>query len=163
MNEGGLLSPGNSPGVFTVDSYLQTSCHLLLEIGGAGAGQYDILKVLGTADFQGGDITLKDLGGAALKSGTKLDLITAGTLMAYAGLDDAISYEGFGDTSRLKLTFGPHSLSLAVTPVPPAFLLSAPGLGGIWLLRRHGRGGHDPRFAERDVAVPTEQWRAALA
>jgi uncharacterized repeat protein (TIGR01451 family) len=55
VSNGGIVSPGSSPGVITITgSYTQTSSGTLsIEIGGPSAGQFDQLNVLGIANLDG--------------------------------------------------------------------------------------------------------------
>ena len=56
LNDGGVLSPGNSPGTFQIaGNYRQkASGTLLMELAGnVGGGQYDILRVGGVAELAG--------------------------------------------------------------------------------------------------------------
>ena len=56
LNDGGVLSPGNSPGNFQVtgDYRQRASGTLLMELAGnVGGTQYDILRVDGVAELAG--------------------------------------------------------------------------------------------------------------
>jgi len=51
----GTVSPGDAPGILTVNSYTQPmgSGRLLIDIEGTGAGQFSVLNVLGNANVNG--------------------------------------------------------------------------------------------------------------
>ena len=51
-NRGGTVSPGDTPGTLTVNSYTQMSgSTLLIDIAGSNAGQFSVLDVLGNANL----------------------------------------------------------------------------------------------------------------
>lgn len=54
VNNNGKVSPGDSPGTLTVDSFTQTSNgRLLIDIAGSNADQSSVLNVLGAANLNG--------------------------------------------------------------------------------------------------------------
>ncbi len=83
-NQGGTLAPGTSPGTTDVTgSYDQQSGTLEIEIGGTGAGDFDVLDVTGSATLAGMlDVQLIDLGGGTYSplAGDSFEILTSGTL-----------------------------------------------------------------------------------
>ena len=76
---GGLLSPGHSPGTFHIGgSYTQQSGGTLqIEVAGVQPGQFDVLAVGGHASLDG-TLRIVRVGGATLKAGDRLAIVTAG-------------------------------------------------------------------------------------
>jgi len=94
FNVGGIVSPGTSPGTLLVQGdYLQTAGLLALEIAGRNAGQFDQLKVTGSASLQGGTVSFV-FDGFTPQSGDQFLLIDAaggvsvggGVALSVAGL-----------------------------------------------------------------------------
>ncbi|MET0559693.1 MAG: hypothetical protein ABW065_13660 [Solirubrobacterales bacterium] len=80
-NASGVVAPGASPGILTVNgSYTQgTTGSLEVEVEGTGAGQFDKLAVGGNATLGGTLALLPSAGFASAASiGTKVDLLTYG-------------------------------------------------------------------------------------
>jgi hypothetical protein len=150
---GGRLSPGNSPGILTINgNYTQTSFGAYVaELAGLTAGTgYDQLDVNGTADLDGKlDVNL--LNGFTVALGDnfilmKYDSETGTFSMVHLpklsnGLMWDLSYDpGFLD---LSVTSG-----VATTPEPSAYLLwgTVGLLGiGIWVRREFGRESRSSR------------------
>lgn len=85
VQNGGQIAPGNSPGTLTVTGDLAVDASTLtIELGGTGAGEFDVLDVSGALDFTGGSTVAVqffaplDLG--TIADGDTFDIITAGTL-----------------------------------------------------------------------------------
>ena len=74
----GVFSPGNSAGTFHIGgNFLQTGAGTtVIEIGGAGAGEHDLVTVGGQALLDG-TLRLVKLGNARLKVGDKVTFLTA--------------------------------------------------------------------------------------
>lgn len=81
VESGGVLAPGASPGLLTVDSVVfDSNSTLSIEIGGETRGsEYDALDVSGLATLGGAlDVALIDLGGAYTpEPGDSFELLTA--------------------------------------------------------------------------------------
>ena len=75
---GGVVSPGHSPGTLTVTgNYTQTPAGtLLIEVAGKGAGQHDLLAVGGAANLNG-TVRILNVGSVRLKRGDKVTFLTA--------------------------------------------------------------------------------------
>jgi hypothetical protein len=56
IGSGAILSPGSSPGTLTMTGNFSSNGILDFELGGLGAGQYDVLDIFGNATFTGGNI-----------------------------------------------------------------------------------------------------------
>lgn len=111
-NNGGTISPGNSPGVTHVMGDLtQTSGSILLEIAGNTAALYDQLQVDGTLTAGGSlDIVLLDYNPVA---GDSFDLLDFGSLtgsfdVMLPGLDAGLAWDvsAFGTTGTLSVIAG---------------------------------------------------------
>jgi T5SS/PEP-CTERM-associated repeat protein len=79
VQNGGLVSPGNSPGVLTITgNYTQsTAGKLLIELAGTAPGaQYDQLLITGSAALDGA-LQVSLLSGFAPSSGSSFDILTA--------------------------------------------------------------------------------------
>ena len=74
----GVFSPGNSAGTFHIGgNFFQTGAGTtVIEIGGAGAGEHDLITVGGRAALDG-TLRLVKLGNARLKVGDKITFLTA--------------------------------------------------------------------------------------
>ena len=138
LAEGGLLSPGNSPGTITVTgNYTQTSLgKLLIQLGGTGTGQFDVLAVGGTATL-GGTLDVELYNGFTPQLGDTFAFLTASSISSdfttFTGLD-------IGNGLQLEEVFSPdHStLSLEAVSVPePGTLLLLLGL--FWSAAIHRR------------------------
>jgi T5SS/PEP-CTERM-associated repeat protein len=141
--ENGIVSPGNSPGLLTIDGdYTMDSLAILeIELGGLLRGdEYDALVVTGDVTLAGTlDVTL--YGSYDPSDGDSFDILDWGTL---TGTFDTINLPGLApslswDTSTLY-TSGVLSVSASVQPVPvpgTAFLtLLGLATAGGWM-RRH--------------------------
>jgi len=126
---GGLIAPGNSPGLLTIDGdYTQESTGtLLMELAGLNLGSgYDSLNITGTANLAGIlDIQLLD--GFTLTAGDSFDLLTAALIQ---GNFDSINLPTLNGLHLNLLQDATH-LSLQVTsavPIPAAVWLFGSGL-----------------------------------
>ena len=75
----GVLSPGHSPGTFHIGGNYtqQRGGTLQIEVAGTQPGKYDVLAVGGHASLDG-TLRIVKVGGAKLKVGDKLAIVTAG-------------------------------------------------------------------------------------
>ncbi|MGB8353929.1 MAG: autotransporter domain-containing protein, partial [Chthoniobacteraceae bacterium] len=93
---GGLVAPGDAPGTLTIaGNYSQiTAGTLVIQVGGLGAGQHDLLAVGGSAALSG-TLQLVRLNNFQPKSGTSLTILTAagGVTGQFSSVDtDTIMY-----------------------------------------------------------------------
>ncbi len=77
INDGGFIAPGFSPGILTVDNFVQTAGTLAIEIGGLLPGEFDVLNVLGNATFSGGSILFSSIDGFLPSAGDLIPFLTA--------------------------------------------------------------------------------------
>ena len=85
VTNSGVVSPGDSPGSLTVNSYTQThSGTLLIDIAGGSSGQFSVLDVLGNANLNG----ILD---PMLLNGFIPEIGESFTFMEYASLTGAFS------------------------------------------------------------------------
>ncbi len=144
---GGTIAPGNSPGMLTIDGnyYQEVGSQLLIEIAGNGAGQFDVLNVLGTASFDSGaSISLVFTEGFAPTANEVFDFLLAGDFdtdmslvdISIAGLESGFQYDvDFSDAGTFTLTALTDGIS--VVPVPAAVWLFGSALGMLgWMRRR---------------------------
>lgn len=136
----GTVSPGNSPGILTVDGDYTQSPEGLLEIEIAGLTDYDVLDVSGSA-FLGGSLAVDFLGGFVPETGDIFDILWAdsieGAFSVSAGFENlfSIAYDAFDNQSnrycvRLEYIFDNGSNQSAV-PEPATMILFGIGLIGI--------------------------------
>lgn len=128
IGPGGILGPGNSPGILTIDSGLVLSGELEIEIAGTKnlvgqAPQYDVLHVTGSVTFTPGS-TVKFVFYPIYSptSGDEWEFLTAGSLVdldyltfSTAGLADTFDYQVYAEGSDLHLRIFSHSLGLGPT------------------------------------------------
>ena len=146
---GAFVTPGNSPGILTVNGNYTQAGTYSAEITGttAGVGGYDQIVVTGTVDITGGSlVALFSSGSYAL--GDKLFILTndgsdaitgsysgfaqGATVATYGGFDWAISY--LADATGNTFTGG-NDIALMAVPEPSASLLIG-SFGALALLRR---------------------------
>lgn len=143
VQNAGTLVPGNSPGTLTTLDYTQTADgKLQIELLGEGAGEFDILNVLGTADL-GGTLEVFLLPGLDITAGTTFDILTAqsvtGTfdtvlLPTDIGGEDLLSLEQVGNTYRLT------ALQDINVPIPEPGTAALLGLALLGVSRRRRTG-----------------------
>ncbi|MEX0610829.1 MAG: hypothetical protein WD738_05440 [Pirellulales bacterium] len=80
FNEGGVVNPGFSAGVLTIDGdFTQQSGILNIELGGASAGEFDVLTVAGTAKL-GDTLAITLIDSFAPAAGDAFDILDWGSL-----------------------------------------------------------------------------------
>ena len=147
VNSGGFVTPGNSPGILTVNGDYSQAGEFTAEIAGTTAGSgYDQIAVNGTVDITGGSLvaifsgsyTANDLLFILLNDST--DAIT-GTYTGFAQGDTVVSYGGFdwqisytADSTGSTFTGG-NDIALMAVPEPNVAALIG-GFGILALLRR---------------------------
>jgi len=108
----GTVSPGNSPGTLTVaGNYVQSSAGTLtIEVGGAGAGQHDLLAVGGHAALAG-TLQLVRLDNFNLQRGEVIPFLTAtgGVSGVFSTVSNPFATGTFLNTA---VVYGPTSVSL---------------------------------------------------
>lgn len=146
---GAFVTPGNSPGIFTVNGNYTQAGTYNSEITGtvAGAGGYDQIIVTGNVDITGGSFaalfssgsyTLGDKlfiltnDGSDAITGSYSGFVQGATVATYGGYDWAISY--LADATGNTFTGG-NDIALMAVPEPSASLLIG-SFGALVLLRR---------------------------
>lgn len=144
VNNGGTLAPGASPGTTLVNgNYTQIAAGILsIELGGIGAGQFDVLDVTGTATL-GGELEVLFWNGFVASAGDSFDIVTTTTLLGGfdsfdlaalgGGLVWNVDYLYDIDVSGTDVV----RLSVQAVPEPEAYAMMLAGLGLVsWAARR---------------------------
>jgi hypothetical protein len=118
FNSGGVIAPGLSPGVLTIDgNFTMDAGRLLLEIAGLGTGEFDRLIVSGLIDITGGEIFFDFLGGFTPTAGSVIPFLTAAGGVTI-GDDVIFGFGGLPTGYDLELDRTSGSFVTRVTPVP---------------------------------------------
>jgi autotransporter-associated beta strand protein len=130
----GRISPGDAPGILTIDgNYTQASNgRLLIDIAGANNGQFSVLDVLGSADLDG-FLHPMLLNGFTPTIGESFVFLDYASLTgAFSGINNQVFNNG---TERWVVTYGPSEAVLTATKNVPdqgsTFLLLTLGLLGL--------------------------------
>ncbi len=139
INDGGLVSPGFSPGALHITgNYLQGPAGVLeLEIGGEMAGLYDQLIVSGNLSLAG-TINMTLIDGFVPAAGDRFDLfhVTGDFDLNAAHFLWTNAPQGFD--YRGDFNDGVYSLSITAVPEPSTYVLAILGAGAVvcTILRR---------------------------
>lgn len=147
VNNGGILAPGASPGTTVVQGdYTQGAAGVLnIELGGTGAGLFDVLQVTGTATL-GGELEVLFWNGFSAAAGDSFDVVSATNLL---GGFDTLSLATLGAGLVWDVDYlydqdlaGTDYVRLSVQAVPEAetwaMMLAGLGLVG-WVARRRAK------------------------
>jgi hypothetical protein len=116
VNNGGTISPGDSPGTTRVVGNLSlNSGTLAIEVTGAGAGQFDRVIVAGTL-AAGGVLDVTFLGGYAPTAGATFDILDFASASGAFTLDLPALDDGLIWDSSNLLSTGVLSVVAALTP-----------------------------------------------
>jgi len=140
ITSAGTISPGNSPGILTIDgNYVQAPTGILtIELGGLTPGsEHDQLIITGDASL-GGTLNVQLLDGFQLGEGMQFNIISVGgsLLQTFAGLDqDGLVGTFDGIDLFIRYSTGDSAgVMLYTVPEPTAALVVA--MSSIMLLRR---------------------------
>lgn len=146
-NIGGLIAPGFSPGLLTVEGDLTVTDGGIIEIEMAGLsiGEFDQLSVGGVADLTGANILFSFIESFLPRSGDIIDFILADSLtgldmatFSFTGLQPSFQFDVYQAGSGLRFMAQSDGVSV---PEPKSFALLLAGLGLIALrLVRISRG-----------------------
>jgi len=147
INSGGFVTPGNSPGILTVNGNYSQAGQYTAEIAGTTAGSgYDQINVLGTVDISGGSLVTAFSGSYAQNdllfillndgtdaiNGTFAGYAQGATVASYGYMDWQISYTA----NSVNNTFtGGNDIAIMAVPEPNTSLLIG-SIGVLALLRR---------------------------
>jgi hypothetical protein len=134
----GTVAPGTSIGRLTIDGDLLVEAgRLEIEIGGSAPGQFDMLAVTGSAEFQGGTIRVVFTGGFVPTE------------------DDAIEFL----TAEGGVVFDPARTALEVVGAEPGttFVVVA-SAGGLVLQRRETSDPEPPEPDTLTALSPAQVW-----
>lgn len=133
-NTGGVVAPGNSPGLLQIHgTYAQSSFGLLaIEIGGTTPGLWDVLSIDGTASL-GGGLEVSTLPGVLIAPGDTFRILT--TTGSLTGL-----FTSFAQSHLWDVHYGSNYVDIIASTVIPepatlAWLLGALCLG-VTILRK---------------------------
>ena len=144
IENAGLIAPGNSAGTLTLEGNVLSypSSMLSIELGGTGAGQFDVLNVLGSFHAYG-ELSVSLIDGFHPNGTESFTILTAYALTGY--FTNAVP--AFGDIAA-SVTFGDLTFDVVydyangrviltnVVPEPATLGLMVAGLG---LIRRRNR------------------------
>ncbi|MCX5633422.1 MAG: PEP-CTERM sorting domain-containing protein [Phycisphaerae bacterium] len=135
VNSGGLLSPGHSAGMITINgNYTQDpDGMLLMEIAGLGSGQFDVLNVTGIA-YLDGLLEISLLNGFSPTLGDTFDILNFGS---YSGQFAMVQGLDLGCGKYFELDYSANGLRLTSVPEPSSLYLAV--IGSLWLIRRKWR------------------------
>jgi hypothetical protein len=123
LTNGGMVSPGTSPGTLMVDGgYVQTADgELLIELGGPAVGEFDVLSISGQADLAG---TLRiALDGYTPVPGEQFLIMEYETYVG--GFDSILTPDGM----EADLNYdAPGGLLVTMIPEPASLALLATGI-----------------------------------
>jgi autotransporter-associated beta strand protein len=152
IDSGAFVTPGNSPGILTVNGAYTQAGQYTAEITGttAGVGGHDQIGVTGTVDITGGSLVAMFSGAGYNEgdllfillndstdviSGTYTGFAQGATVATYSGLAWTISYNANGDNVGSPSFTGGNDIALMAIPEPNVTALLG-GFGVLALLRR---------------------------
>ncbi len=140
LDNGAIISPGNSPGLLTIDGDLTMTggSRLAIEIGGTTRGDdFDTLVVTGALDLQNALLDVSFLDGFQPTLGDTFSIVEAGSLMGrFANVPDSIRVGNYA----LELNYGPNGLEFTTVRVPEPATVAVTGLLILGVMTRRLRG-----------------------
>lgn len=146
VRNGGVIAPGLSPGMLTIDGDLaMDGGRIEIEVEGTGAGQFDVLNVLGDASSTGAlfDIVVSFNGFVPSPTDVIPVLQVAGTVAPSFTQSANLSLIGLSGSASLVPTasgFGIATTDPTPIPLPASALLLLGGLAGLVTLKRRAAG-----------------------
>lgn len=137
---GGIIAPGNSPGMMTINGDLIfNSGTLSSEIAGLSIGQFDVLNINGLASFTAGTFAFSFLDGFLPTTSSQWTFLTASNGitgwenlgLSVAGLSGDYTY--FLSSDGYNLNF---NVNVTPVPEPEIYAMMAIGLGFLGFIRR---------------------------
>jgi hypothetical protein len=129
----GMLHPGNSPGIITVNgAYTNTgilSIDVLNAAGGPGTGYSQLVVNSTGTTILGGTLQINVLTGAVITQGDRFDIVHA-----YGGLTG--TFAQLTGNPNFYVDYEATDAYLVATPIPPGLFLLPSGLAGLYALRR---------------------------
>jgi len=149
IQSGGFVTPGNSPGILTVNGNYTQAGQYTAEIAGTTPGSgYDQISVIGTVDVSGGSLVTAFSGSYAKNdllfillndgtdaiNGTFAGFAQGATVASYGYMDWQISYTANSATNQFT---GGNDIALMAIPEPSSVTVA--GIGLAMLLGRRSR------------------------
>jgi len=149
IQSGGIVAPGNSPGILTVNGNYTQAGQYTAEIAGTTPGSgYDQISVIGTVDVSGGSLVTAFSGSYAKNdllfillndgtdaiNGTFAGFAQGATVASYGYMDWQISYTANSATNQFT---GGNDIALMAIPEPSSVTVA--GIGLAMLLGRRSR------------------------
>lgn len=130
---GGTIQAGNSIGALTIDGDLTLDGgSLLTEIGGTGAGEFDLLTVTGNINLLSGELAFSFVDGFTAQAGDEWLFLAGafagsleGLIFSYSGIPQGLNFIVSSTASGLKLS------AVQAVPVPAVAWLMGSSLVGL--------------------------------
>ena len=134
----GLIAPGNSPGVVTIDGDLTSTGNVQFELAGIGTGLFDQLIVTGELNL-GGVVELDLIDGFNPTAGSSFKLLSFGSL-----IDSGFTFDLTHATLGANLSWDTSTFESngTIRVVPEASSLMLAGMvtfAGLFVWRKNGR------------------------
>jgi len=134
-NAGGRIEPGLSAGTLTMTGdFVMTAGLLLVEVEGAGAGEADLLEVLGSASLTGGEVRFLVDPGVDAGEGLEVDFLSSSGAPGFSDVDATAFQDGAPLAVEVAATGS--GLEATLLPEPAASLLLLAVGGALGALRR---------------------------
>ena len=127
----GSLNPGNSIGSSVINGDFSSNGNVDFELGGLGAGQYDVLQINGDATFIGGNLVFDLVNGFQAADGDSFDFLLAHNVTGLNTLGFTINGLGAGLAGRLVRENGGLGLLITAVPEPETYSMLVAGLSMI--------------------------------
>ncbi len=133
------LNPGSSPGTLTVNGNFSNAGLMLFEIAGLAPGQYDQLKINGSALITGGTLEFDFISGFSAAAGDSWTFLFADSYSGQNTLNYVFKGLAPGLTGNVVFDTGHWSLNVAAVPLPAAAWLFGSGLFCLFRVTRGRR------------------------